>query len=148
MPTNGDFLTCMSEVEEDLASEDPAATKRAMRKIGTHIVRMHQQLDEMIQAHTDENGQPYNIHAAYNTLEGISVEMKDMRKLLWTAQIGVYVFGAIAPIIIGIAVYEFNQLRKSDEETVRINMEQTIMLERIQAVQQGIIEHLNIMKGH
>lgn len=129
---NGDFLSCMREVEEDLDSDDPVASRRAMRRLGTHIIRMHQQLDELVAAHTDENGNPYDVRAAYGTLNGVAQEMRDMRKLLWTAQVGVYIFGAMAPIVIGIGVYEFNVLRKADEETVKINMEQTVILERIQ----------------
>lgn len=41
MPDDHDFLTCIRECEADLDSSDPAATKRLMRKIGLHLIRVH-----------------------------------------------------------------------------------------------------------
>lgn len=149
MPNNnGDFLSCMREVEEELDSEDATAQKRAMRKIGTHIIRMHQQIEEIVQSHTDENGKLYDMKGVYGTLQAIVEEMKDMRKLLWTAQIGVYLFGALAPIVIGVAIYQFNLMRRADEVASEINLQQTIALERVQTIQQSLMQQLSELRNH
>ena len=118
MPNNnGDFLGCMREVEEGLDSDDPPAFKRAVRKLSTHIMRMHQQIEELVISHTAPNGTPYDVKEAYERLEGLAEEMKSMRKLMWTAQIGVYILGTLAPVILALTVYAFNEVRKQVEFT-------------------------------
>ena len=144
MPNNnGDFLSCMREVEEGLDSEEPPAFRKAVRKLGTHIIRMHQKIEELVDSHTDETtGRPYDVHKAYAKLDGIEKEVASMRRLLWTAQIGVYIVGTLAPIILALTVYAFNEVRKQVEQATMVNLEQTIMLERVQTVQRSVVEQL------
>jgi hypothetical protein len=58
----------MQEVEADFESEDPARRRAAMRKLGVHIMRMHQDMQNMIGRHTVD-GKEVDVQRGYERLE-------------------------------------------------------------------------------
>ena len=137
----------------------PEGNRRTWRKLGVHLVRMHQDISEvrgailrMIEEHT-VNGKPIDIKASYQMLtalveQGVVRDKKDEKwqRQLAIGQAGVWIFGALAPVTIAVCAYLFIETREQVKENAVVNIEQSKMLERIQTTQLYVVGELKRMR--
>ena len=134
---DGTYLSCKHDIDEDLGSDDPVRHRRAIARMGTHILTIERKLDDMIEDHTDPaTGRPMDVQASYKSLQELIVESRKTRRT------AAYIAGVMS--VIGVfGGFIFLQLNSEIVESRKVNIEQTAALERVAATQAQVVQRLH-----
>lgn len=142
----GTFFTCAQELEEGIISGDPARVRGAIRRMFAHAVRLERAVREVEEAHRMPNGEQLDVRQAYATLTRVSelAESLDERwkSVVWMGRGMLLVLGLLG----GLATFIFWQIHGEVKHSAETNLEQTLLIKDIQAVQRGVVQELAEMR--
>ena len=67
--TNGRFYQCVGDIEEGLVSGDPEKSKVAFRRAVMHVLRMEENVQQLVEMHKLPDGQMMNVPALIAKLD-------------------------------------------------------------------------------
>lgn len=148
---NGDFLACIQELEDAV----PDAERRVFRKAAVHWVRLEEDMRNMKDAHTDpKTGKPFDIKRAYSNLEELSLQSDQLRRAYWWASgvgtmltVVIALSGYIAKTTVDALADTIKQHSEDLDADKKIDQQQTLLLERLQVVQAGVVKELDAIRN-